>query len=94
MASSKLIFFREHRKTYCAGISCACEPHFALAKLRVSAQYLHRSLRFFEALYSLDGRLRRNCGGKMEEDFNPDFPCGEPAVRVRADCAFLVIFLA
>ena len=39
---------RKPRKTYCAGISCACEPRFARAKLRVLAQYLRRSLRFFE----------------------------------------------
>ena len=42
------IYVWEPRKTYCAGISCTCEPRFARAKLRVSAQYLRRSLRFFE----------------------------------------------
>ena len=36
------------RKTYCAGIFYACEPRFARALLRFSAQHLLRSLRFFE----------------------------------------------
>ena len=48
---------RESRKTYCAGISCICESRFALAKLRVSAQYLHRTLRFFE----VPNRLINKC---------------------------------
>ena len=42
----------EPRKTYCAGISCACEPRFAQAKQRFSAQHLLRSLRSLEALVS------------------------------------------
>ncbi len=45
--------FREPRKTYCAGISCVCEPRVARALLRFSAQHLLRSLRFFEVPFSL-----------------------------------------
>ena len=43
--------YGEPRKTYCAGIFCTCEPRFARALLRVSAQYLRRSPRFFEVPY-------------------------------------------
>ena len=45
--------YRKPRKNYCAGISCTCEPRFARALLRVSAQYLRRSLQFFVAPYSV-----------------------------------------
>ncbi len=40
--------FEEPRKTYCADFSRTCASRFATAKLCFSAQYLLRSLQFFE----------------------------------------------